>query len=615
MKTVYARCLLTLVLSVFLLPEAAGQKLEKFGKDFADELARAGWTGEAGSNGVSITIRMAKIGSKGMINAVQASADLLASERKALAHVGKITITKAGWFFGAPIQPGTYHLGLIFEKRSPHWILRDAQGQVVGKKSIVIYSHGDDLSSASVSSSKGNTKINVTCGNIEFVFRFVSFEQHALLTKSLKKTRSKRVILYSDVGDDDFEKSALSDFEKTIDAQLKLYGGKLGEAPFSIYLFRYLDDYKKIDALLTDGEFAETRGFASWLTKSAYFPVRIKPLPDRFGSAGYPLEARGGFIHEMNHLVANRLRPNAIGGWTSWLAEGMAEVGTELALESIKRGEGRRYLRKSMAELWIYDEYGLLPTVEDLSSGKMDTSRTAFYILSYLFCRELVQKKLMPPIVAGHDGIRLRKHSESLIREAVAKEYGSLRSFYDSTLKKLLKKKTGPAQFKGYFDDLKQGLRVTARDGTDSRIILPMLHKNPEQFQLDVDFAFVKSKADQADIYFGYHGGRHVHQFFKIGIKPTLIKFWRFRHGIWHVLATVTYDTSLPVSSPQNLKWLSAKVTYKKVDELIKIELSNGRWASADLQGFIPLVDGRVALGSWGGTVWFKDAKLSQPKK
>ncbi len=602
------------VLLAFARPSVA-QELEESGKEFLSQLQRAGWSGEAKAASISATIRNAPLCSWGMLNAVRAGDVLTKENKENLADVARVTIGEPGWFFGAAVEPGEYRLGFVDERKSVHWVLRNDKGKVIGKQSLVIYDASSAPAQLSVRAQGSSGVVLVRCGNIKFSFRFLSERGHRVLTKGLKKSVGKRVTVFSDRMSSDFIRTLKTQLDIAVDVQSEIYGGSISRKDFTLYLFPNQSSYREADRLLTGGTFADAGSFASRLTDRAYCSVPLKPNKKRDGALGYPMMALSTFIHEINHLVAQHLRPGAVGYWADWFAEGLTELGVELALEKMRPGDGKRFYRQNLGEAWFYRSAGTLPTVEDLAAGEMAASRQAFYVMSYLVCRQLYHAGAIPKLLDANDKVAATRHSEAQLREQLERSSGSLRLTYEGVLASIRDEGASPATVHGYLDHLDSGTRVTATRDSDARAILPDRVSAADRFEFSADFSYLPGPTNQVDLYFGYQPGRYATQFYKVALVPKSIQLWRFLHGNWKKVGHVNYKSALAIGKATAPHWHHVTLRYLRKNKKLRVELKGGRWAAFELEEYFPLLASRVGFGTWGSAAWFRSAKLGATPK
>ncbi|MFT7617367.1 MAG: hypothetical protein ACI97A_001003 [Planctomycetota bacterium] len=593
-----------------------GQKLDTSGRAFARDLSRAPWARPIDKGPMKVSVRKARLGSSGMLNAVRNAGELSGPERLALADVARVTIKEKGWFVRSPIEPGEYRFGLTNEKGSVHWVLRDSQGKLLGKRAIIIFDASKRLATYDIMEGNECHVLRINCSGITFKFRFISAKAHDQVTRTLETVKSKRIHLHTDLKNEEFLGALIADLEAGIDSQLKIYPGTAPQGIFNLYLFRNQDDYLRMDSLMTDGEFATTGGFASRLTNRAYFNFRLAPEPLRDGKTGYPLLARAAIIHELNHLVAEELQPGAVGYWTSWFAEGLAELGVELAFKSQGKGDDDRFYRQQVGAIRYHESKGTLPTVTDWSGGKMETNREAFYSLSYLVCRRLFRDSpILTELLAINDTVRATVNSERLLRLHLEEKYGSLKNLFTLVMDEVRAQPIEPAKVHGFLDTDKSRFRVTALYGKDARVIWPVIHKSKQQFRLSVDFSFLDCKNNQVDIYFGYHEGRHTKQFMKVALLPRYIELWRSTHGKWQKVASRRFKDALDLGEAGDLRWHNAVVRYQQTKKTLKVNVGSKRLVEFELDQEPLLVGGNIGIGTWGGAAWFKSPKLKDSAK
>ncbi len=600
-----------LFLGVFFLAAVAsfGQTLSDGGRIFADQLKGAGWTSISQVGPVSLKARRGRLCSNDMVNAVESAKELTAKQQLALLDVARIKIDEAGWLLGAKVAPGNYRLGLQFDRKRPCWVLLDAKGKELAKLTLVIFSESRNVVQASIAKKDGFYLLRLTCGGIVSVFRFVTEKAHNDCLKTLTQTNYKRIHLHSDVGDEDFLLDLAKTLEGQIDVQLELYGGKPPVAPFEIYIFKNFDAYARLDQIVTDGKFRFAGGFTSSLTDKAYFNPRLAPLEMPNGKLAYPLDTRASISHELNHAVAQRLRPGAIWDWADWLAEGLAELGVELSLNRRAGQDGEKDYQQIAGQVRHFQEIGVLPTEEDLSGGEMSASRRGFYAMAYMVCRRLHRDGHVRAILAANDQVRSARDSERAIRRVVNEHYGSFKKLYQMALQDALALEPSPAILWGFLEWHKKRMRVTSSDNKVAEIVLPQKHTSAKKFRLQFDFSFEDSRSNQVDIYFGFQLGRHLNQFMKISILPQEISMRQFYHGKWRGLGRVSYKKSLGVGDATELRWHQVTLSFV-AGKKIRVELGNGRWATFDPPEYMPLVDGRLGVGTYNGSVWIRRIKF-----
>ncbi len=607
------RTWLSLGLFVLIAGAGFGQTLSDGGRVFANQLERAGWTGESRVGPVSLTVRQGRLCSYDMVNAVQAVKELTAEQQLALLDVARIKINEAGWLLGAKVAPGDYRLGMQFDRKRPCWVLLDAKGKELAKLTLVIFSESRNVVRASIAKKDGFYLLRLTCGGIVSVFRFVTEKAHNDCLKTLTQTKYKRIHLHSDVGDEDFLLGLAKTLERQIDVQLEIYGGKPPVAPFELYIFKNFDAYGRLDQIVTDGKFRFAGGFTSSLTDKAYFNPSLAPLEMPNGKLGYPLDTRASITHELNHAVAQRLRPGAIWDWADWLAEGLAELGVELALNRTNGRDGEKYFRQMAGQVRYFQEIGVLPTEEDLSGGEMSASRGGFYAMAYMVCRRLHRDGHVEAILAANDLVRSKRDSERAIRRVVNEHYGSFKKLYQMALQDALALEPGPAILWGFLEWHKKRMRVTSSNDKVAEIVLPQKHTSAKKFRLQFDFSFEDSQSNQVDIYFGFQLGRRLNQFMKISILPKEISMRQFYHGKWRGLGRVSYKKSLDVGDATELRWHKVTLSFA-AGKKIRVELGNGRWATFDPPEYMSLRDGRIGVGTYNGSVWIRRIKFVEPQ-
>ncbi len=578
------------------------------GRAFLDALYSAGWTGQSSANGVKLTVRMAPLCSSGMLNAVRHRKDIDDRRKKPLDDFAEVVLPSPGWFLERLVPAGTYHLGLDFESGEPLTTLNDEHGQRLTSRSFWINETTDKNATGSVSAGQGAATVRIQVGGIRLAYRFVPERRHDALAASLKTTTSGPVRIHSDLTAKTELLNLARDAEASLSVQAKLLGCEVPEGLFDIYLFGDGKAFEEMDGLLTGGEFKSARAFTSRVTGRSYLHYGPRHDSDALADHGFTLKMRSLVLHELHHQIAGRAFPHSLENWPDWIAEALAEVGSQWAMQARSRTDGQALDDLHLGN-WLHaDRIGAVPPIEDLVGGYKKSGRTAWYTTCYLLARQMVSKpKRVHELVAAITREATVPAAAVRAREEFVRLYGDVDGLLDRAARSARgMREPPPAVTSGYLDPVGDVWRLVSGPGRPARVILPTPVEKTDGVTLTTTFSYHPSGQQQLDIYLCHREGRHTEQFLKVAVLPKkIILFW-FRHGSWRTCWTVNYDDSLAIGTATKRVWHPLKVAYRVADQKVRVDTTGGRWAELEVPGFIPVSGTHAGIGLYDGVAYVK---------
>jgi hypothetical protein len=543
-----------------------------------------------------------------MLNAVEHAAELPREHRAALADVVRIEVKTPGWLFESAVAPGKYTLGLRWIRNAPHFVLRDDGGKELSSDVIRIVSPTMLTSKLTASSGKASM-LELSAGNIVYRWRFIAKRKHDALAAGFDETRGKSIRVFADFDDPGVLEKLVRDLDAAAEVHAELLGAKSVEGPFSLYLTGKHAVYKAFDELTTGGTFRDAGAFTSEMTRKAYVWCAAGD-PRALSDFGLPLKSRALAIHELGHMVAGGIHEDALGGWPSWLSEGLAELGTSLALHAVSRADGKAFHEQLTGVYHFGRVSGANPGFDDLFAGRMDTDRGAWYATAYLLVRELAGKRrklseLIDVVAAESLSDRMNLRAAELCRSL----YGGLPRAVSSLSRRVSASRAPPAVVFGCLDREKDGWRLTPMPGGQARVVFADEAPRKDGVAVTTELAFHASGQQQADVYLAHRNGRHAATFLKLAILPQRMRLFWFRSGEWYDEGTVDYDQALAVGSAAKPSWHSLEVVLESNERRLRAKIG-GRDAKFELPGFVSTEDTRVGLGSYNGIVRFRNLKV-----
>jgi hypothetical protein len=585
-------------------PSAVVDKLDQAGRDFADRLPRAGWTGPGSAGAVTITARNVALGSDAMLNALDNLESLTDEQQAAFRHVFQITLAEKGWLGGHELPADTYSVGMSRDDKARWLDVRDSAGEFRLRRSFWITSTTDAMPKTSAAQSGGGVVADLTIGGILFRFRFVASGLHDELTKGLQEHAAGRVRLFSDLTCAECLEGLAQRADRAVTAQSKFLGHKPPEATFDIYLFREEAPYVALDAAVTGGDFETNFGMSAHLTRKAYFVYRGVCEPDALGSDHeFPVKIRGTLLHELNHLLTAELYPDTYTSWPKWLREGLAEVAT---VESLSDGSSYRALM--LAGHAHGRLYGAPTSLEDLLAGEEEPSREVYYGTAFRVVESLAKssskfRKLLATLEAA-EPVTCRE----LARESATGLEAKLRRI---NKEKVPTEEPGVVLW-GYLDTVDGNHRVVSHTDKPGMVILPGREKGPT-LRIATAFAYHPVANAQADLYFAYAWEPERTEWLKLAVMPKHTVLFHYR-GAWKELARTEHPAELAVGTRDELVWHEVVATFDSAKGHLRLERNGEPFIELETEVEVSVQDTRAGFGTFNGVVYFRPLDVSTVK-
>ncbi len=369
-------------------------------------------------------------------------------------------------------------------------------------------------------------------------------------------------------------------------------------------LFRDEKSYIAIDKLVTGGKYRRNGGFASALTRQAYFwfATRLE-APDLEGT-GAPLILRATLVHELNHVLCYMLRPECV-VWPSWLMEGLAEEAASASLRAQKESDDEAF-REYMKGRWRNAEsVGSLPTLEDLLGAYAGADLGGWYSSAFNLVSRLGPERL--------EGLMDAASSEdlSLPSAVAAREYldlraGGAQSLWNACRADLQRGPAPPLVVSGQIDRQPDGFRITCSENGSGRLILPDGSYGPD-VTLEARIAWQPCGGRQADFYLAYAGGREVTSFLKVAVLPKRVVLFRFIDNRWIRWGVRDFPEALAENGERKV-WHPVLLTLQGRDRQLRVSVEQ-RKAEFVLPEYVACDETRVGIGVYNGTVYFSSVR------
>ncbi len=571
------------------------------GKAFLDAVRSAGFGGHAVAGGVDLTVRVAPLFSRGMLDVVR--------EGREVEDVARVVLPGPGWFCETAVPGGAYHLGLAYGEKAPLLVLDDASGRRLAARPFWIVDPAEVDASGAVSAADGAVQVSISAGGISLGYRYVPRDRHDAIVSPLATTTSGPVRIHSDV----HAPEALERLARSAAASLKVQADLLGvdapDGPYDLCLVADANAYDRLDSLVTGGAFHDAWAFTSSITRWSYLRYGPRSDDDALATSVLPLKIRALVLHELHHQVAGR----ACGAtcWPDWFAEGLAEVGAERALAAESPADGRA-VHDLFLGGWLHaDRVGAVPPLADLLGGSMQSGRTGYYTTAYLLVREMAsQAKPFAALVSAVSSEVVAPDASIRAGEEAARSFGSLATLLDRVEAAARSGKSRPpAATAGYLDTDGGGWRIVSVPDVAARVVLPAELDRADGARIETTFSFHPSGQQQLDVYPVLWEGRHSEEFLKVAVLPKRIVLFWFRNGLWRNLGSVSYDQPLAVGTATEPSWHTLEVRYQIAAKKLRVELGGGRWAEFDVPHPVPSQGAEAAIGFFNGVGYVKGTK------
>jgi hypothetical protein len=606
MRLILAAALL-LTLGFCLAPSVtADGTLTPAARELLKSLADANRTGEAGAGGIKIAALSAPLFCQGMLDCLAKPGLLSADEQSLLRKLVSVRFTERGWFLNTEVQAATYYLG--FERGANQYevTLSDAEGKVLYRDAFTVEVPTDFPAKVFATPSGDSVLAAFSCGAIRFEYRFVSAATHERITAEASKIyRHGRITLHSDLETKPQLEALAVELGDALAIHEGLHGVAKIEGEFHFYLVRKFEIYSAIDKALTGGAFQTNGGFASQLTHRTYIHYYPMLNAEALRDAGIPLSLRATCIHELNHLVAYLGREGS-SAWPRWLAEGLAELGAQLALKAKSAEEGAEFHQIMLAQWRSADASGSSPPLVDLLGGFIGERVRGFYGSAYLLAKKLNEKpEALHALLNRLDGWRMPWQAAAIAREEIETRYGSAAKLYADACEAARRENDSFEVVSGCAEMVGGALRVVSGESVDAHTLFPARAKGPD-LELSAEFAWRDTGDKQADFYLAYDLGKNTSEFIKVAIKQRRIVFFRQRHGTWKFEGAVDYESDLAASA-EELVWHKVKINLDSTKRKLRVETTGGRWAEFQVSELVCVANTRCGVGAFGSVILFRN--------
>ncbi|MEM8883367.1 MAG: hypothetical protein AAGD14_04820 [Planctomycetota bacterium] len=563
---------------------------------FADEVVRAGWSGNAMANGVSATVRRIRLFSKGMVQATRGSEALTEEQRAALEDVMRVTFTEAGWYLDAAVEPGTYRIGIEASGSDFQFVMRDPDGSRIADSAYWVGSTSNELAAVGVTSGQGFMKTNLRVGDSTISWRFVSQSALRSAVGDVTTVEAGPIRILTDIKALDGVRALAEECRKAIRVHARVLQASPPKGPYEIYLLHTKGRFEKVGNLLNDGQFNDRRGFHLGLTGHGF--VDCYHVWHAGCDKRLPLQLRSTTIHELHHMVADRAYPSMSSRWPVWLKEGLAEAGTLKALGK----KDREHERARIDAYWLESQRrGTAPRPEDLFGDSTGDPVDAFYAAALYLVEEMLRrpKKVKALLRLLTDHLH-EPTSRVLARAWFEREYGPA----VEVLRKVTNRKASnvPLLRNGFIEIEKETWSVlTGRNRAAFAILPPVKEEAPDQ-TLRTAFQWDTAGQSQADLYLAYARGQRAEQFLKIAVGPRYIMLFWNRYGSWTTVGRVNYDKDLPLGG-----WHDVEATTDGDSVSVTV---GPRTETFELPYTVPLRGTRAGVGAYGSLVRFRNPQV-----
>jgi hypothetical protein len=524
-------------------------------------------------------------------------------DNKGAEEIGRVAFARRGWFMNADLPAGDYRLVIEAPRRALRLCLRSESGALAASDSFWITPPNPALPKPELTDADGAVLLTIACGDIRFSWRYVPRDKLDALATG-KVSAGKRVELVSDLRSPELEAALVRETDASVELQSALIGRPPPAEPIRIYLFREEKAYAAVDQLVTGGRFKRNGGFASPLTRQAYFwyASRLDP-PDLVG-VGAPLILRATLLHEFHHVLCYTLRPECT-VWPSWLIEGLAEKAAADSLRACKPADDADF-REYMKGRWRHSEsVGSLPTLEDLLGAYAGADLGGWYSSAFQLVDRLEPEKLKG-LLEALSAEELTASAATAAREYLDHKAGGARSLWTGLRDDLLRGAAPPLSVLGQTDRTTDGFRLISSENGSGRLILQEKTFGPD-VTLEATFAWQPAGERQADFYLAYAAGKEVVTFLKVAILPRRIALFRFNDNRWTRWGQKEFDEPL-AESGEKKAWHPAILALKGKERSVTVQVEKWK-ADFPLLEYVPTEDTKVGLGVYNGTVTFKDVR------
>jgi len=524
-------------------------------------------------------------------------------DTKGAEEIGRVAFSRPGWFMNEAVPAGDYRLVIEAPRRALRMCLRSDSGALVTSDSFWITPPNTTFPKPELATADGAVVVTIACADVRFSWRYVPREKLEALASGTV-TAGKRVELVSDLRSPELEAALVRETDAAVELQAALIGRQPPADPIRIHLFREEKAYASVDQLVTGGRFKRNGGFASPLTRQAYFWYSSRLDPPDLAGVGAPLILRATLLHEFNHVLCYTLRPECV-TWPSWFIEGLAEKAAAESLRARKPADDADF-RDYVKGRWRHSEsVGSLPTLEDLLGAYAGADLGGWYSSAFQLVDRLDPGQLRG-LLETLSTEELSTSAATSAREYLERKAGGARTLWTGLREDLLRGGAPPLSVYGHTDRTADGLRLISSDKGSGRLILQERTFGPD-VTLEAAFAWQPSGERQADFYLAYSTGKDVATFLKVAILPRRIVLFRFGDNRWTRWGQKDFDDALSESGEKKA-WHPAALTLKSKERLVTVRVEQ-RSAEFKLPEAVPTEDTKVGLGVYNGTVTFKDVR------
>lgn len=594
--------LLGLVL-VLTLGSPVLAQLSPTGSDFADALARAGWTGASNAGGVEVTARNAALCSAGMLDALNNADKLKPEAAQALRDIARVTFTEPGWFINVPVSAGRYSIGMERRNSDLWFTLHDSQGKRLTSSSFWIGTPTDQRPTCSAVNASGRVTLELNVGKIRFRWFYLSRRAHDVLIEKLEETQLGNLHLYSQIENKSTVRDLLSVAKTSRKVHESLLGQKFSKAPRHLFVFSTKEDYEAMDRLTTGGNFQANGAVTSHLTGHSYLWYRGVELPPTAVSRrlGLPRELYALVAHELSHQIVWQAIPDLRDHAPTYLIEGIAELAAYQTLKKAKLGPPQN---ESHLGRWKHAGISTLtPELTPFLENRLGGDLGVYYTACYLFVRELARSKrnFRGLLKALQDGPA--SHAGETTKKFLEEKYRGNATVYSKVKKLQSTKIESWVTLAGYSDPIgKNKIRLLSGRASAGMIILP---EPATTVDLRTSFAYLVGR--QADVYLCYqYDGKQV-EFLKLSVLPDEVLLFHCKHDVWTTLSTQTLDPPLPIVTDGEPTWFSIRI--QQLDGSLRLSIDKVAEFDFKVDPTILARGGRKGLGSYNAGVIFTDPR------
>jgi len=524
-------------------------------------------------------------------------------DSKEAEEIGRVAFSRPGWFMNEAVPAGEYRLVIEAPRRSLRMCLRSDSGALVASDSFWITPPNPAFPKPELTTADGAVVLTIACADVRFNWRYVPRETLDALTSG-EVTAGKRVELVSDLRSPALEAALVRETDAAVELQASLIGRQPPAGPIRIHLFRDEKAYAAVDQLVTGGRFKRNGGFASPLTRQAYFWYSSRLDPPDLAGVGAPLILRATLLHELHHVLCYTLRPECV-TWPSWLIEGLAEKAAAESLRARKPADDADF-RDYVKGRWRHsDSVGSLPTLEALLGAYAGADLGGWYSSAFHLVDRLDPAQLRD-LLEALSTEELSTSAATSAREYLEQKAGGARGLWTALREELLRGEAPPLAAYGHADRTADGLRLTSSDKGAGRLILQEKTHGPD-VTLEATFAWQPSGERQADFYLAYAAGKEAATFLMVAILPRRIVLFRFNDNRWTRWGLKDFDDALSEGGEKK-SWHPATLTLNSKERLVTVAVENHQ-AEFALREAVPSEATKVGLGVHNSAVTFKDVR------